>query len=395
MSMALWGTVAGSLLGGWPADRFGRRPTLHAIAWLYLVSALGSALAPDPYTFSAARFLGGVGVGASTVAVPMYIAEVAPAATRGRLVARYQFLLVLGILAAFVSNYLLDGVGGAVDWRLMLGAEALPALALPVLLRGVPESPRWLLLHAGDESGARAVFAQAGQLPQEVDASVRRVRGSAAAKTAGTGLFSGAHARPLLLAFLLAFFNQLSGINFVLYYAPQIFGEAGIGGSDALASSISLGVVNLAFTYLGLYLIDRLGRRALMAIGSVGYIATLALTAYAFYAQLSPFVVVASLSAFIAAHAVGQGAVIWVFISEIFPNEVRAAGQSWGTGTHWVFAALITLVGPVAIEATRDAPWMVFAGFAGFMVLQLLFVIFLMPETRGRTLEDLARDIPA
>ncbi len=389
MSMALWGTVVGSLFGGIPCDKFGRKPTLMAIAALYLVSAVGSALAGDPYSFSAFRFLGGLGVGASTVAVPMYIAEIAPAATRGRLVARYQFMLVLGILLAFISNYLLDGVGGESDWRYMLGAEAVPAIVFPLLLLGVPESPRWLILAKNEVAQAREIFALAGVV--DIDAAVAEVqREHATDKAEGaTKLFGGSYGFPLLLAFLIAFFNQLSGINFVLYYAPQLFEKANLASDAALGSSVALGAVNLVFTYVGLYLIDRLGRRGLMYVGSVGYIVTLGATAAAFYLNLSPLVVVVSLSAFIAAHAIGQGAVIWVFISEIFPNDVRAAGQSWGTGTHWVFAALITLVGPSVIAATEDAPWAVFAGLAGFMVLQLAFVALLMPETKGRSLEEL------
>ncbi len=401
MSMALWGTVLGSLTGAWPADRFGRKPTLYVIAALYLVSALGSALAPEPYSFSFFRFLGGLGVGASTVAVPMYIAEIAPAASRGRLVARYQFLLVLGILLAYISNYLLVGFDGDNDWRYMLGAEAIPAVILPLLLMGVPESPRWLILKRGNLAAAREIFVKAGvddpdaliaatlaeqQSPKLSDPALS---GATLAKSTSKGLFGGRYGRALGLAFVIAMFNQLSGINFVLYYAPRIFENARLATDAALGSSIALGVVNLVFTYVGLYLIDRIGRRGIMLIGSVGYIVTLSLTALAFYANWNPYLIVATLSAFIAAHAIGQGAVIWVFISEIFPTEVRAAGQSWGSGTHWVFAALITLVGPRVIEATLDAPYLVFAGFAAFMVLQLVWVLIVMPETKGRTLEEL------
>ena len=390
MSMALWGTVFGSLFGNWPADRFGRKPTLMAIALLYLISALGSALAPDPFSFSFFRFIGGVGVGMSTVAVPMYIAEIAPAKVRGQLVARYQFLLVLGILLAFISNYLLQGFGGSSDWRWMLGVEAIPAIILPILLVAVPESPRWLVLKRGELGKAREIFALAGlEDPQSAIDHIEDEHRQQAGLKGKTGLFSGAYSWPLWLTFLIAFFNQLSGINFVLYYAPQLFEKANLATDAALSSSIALGLVNLIFTYVGLYLIDRIGRKGLMLIGSIGYIITLSATAWAFYAGLSPFIIVASLSAFIAAHAIGQGAVIWVFISEIFPNEVRAQGSSWGTGTHWVFAALITLVGPTAISMTAEVPYLVFAFFAGFMVLQLLFVMFMMPETKGRTLEEL------
>ena len=389
MSMALWGTVVGSLTGNWPCDKLGRKPTLYIIAFLYLISALGSAFAMDPYSFSVFRFLGGLGVGASTVAVPMYISEIAPAKGRGQLVARYQFLLVLGILLAFISNYLLDGFGGDNDWRYMLGAEAVPAVILPLLLLAVPESPRWLILKRGELAKAKEIFALAGIEDPAAEVAAIEAEHYKEVKRESTGLFSEAHNKALILAFLIAFFNQLSGINFVLYYAPQLFEQAALASNAALGSSIALGMVNLIFTYVGLYLIDKIGRKGLMYLGSFGYIITLGLTAYAFYAQLSPVVIVASLSAFIAAHAIGQGAVIWVFIAEIFPNDVRAAGQSWGTGTHWVFAALITLVGPTVIQATSEAPWMVFAGFAAFMVLQLLFVAFMMPETKGKSLEEI------
>ena len=387
MSMALWGTVLGSLAGGIPTKRIGRKKTLIWVGVLYLVSALGSGLATDPYMFSFFRFLGGVGVGASTVAAPTYISEISSAKSRGRLVALYQFNIVFGILIAFISNYLLDGVGGNSDWRWMLGVEAIPAALYCLLVFGVPNSPRWLVVQQNDEAGALAtlqlIHGDAGKAQAELDT----IKNHASEETRRKGVFSGKYNKSLLLAFLLAFFNQLSGINFILYYAPVILENAGFASSDSLLSSISIGGTNLIFTFVGLYLIDRMGRKSLMYIGSVGYIISLAMVAYGFKTEASAGFNLFFILTFIASHAVGQGAVIWVFISEIFPNSVRAAGQAWGTGTHWVFAALITMLGEVVIEAFPG--WTVFAFFAAFMMLQLLFTHFMMPETKGVSLEEL------
>ena len=387
MSMALWGTVLGSLAGGIPTKRIGRKNTLIWVGVLYLVSALGSGLATDPYMFSFFRFLGGVGVGASTVAAPTYISEISTAKSRGRLVALYQFNIVFGILVAFISNYLLDGVGGSNDWRWMLGVEALPAALYCLLILGVPNSPRWLIVERGDATGALQTL----QLLHGDEASAKEeldtIKAHQSKEEASGNVFSGKYKKSLLLAFLLAFFNQLSGINFILYYAPVILENAGFASSDSLLSSIAIGGTNLAFTFVGLYLIDRMGRKSLMYIGSVGYIISLAMVAYGFKTEASAGFNLFFILTFIASHAVGQGAVIWVFISEIFPNSVRAAGQAWGTGTHWVFAALITMLGEVVIEAFPG--WTVFAFFAAFMVLQLLFTHFMMPETKGVSLEEL------
>ena len=387
MSMALWGTVLGSLAGGIPTKQIGRKKTLIWVGVLYLVSALGSGLATDPYMFSFFRFLGGVGVGASTVAAPTYISEISSAKSRGRLVALYQFNIVFGILVAFISNYLLDGVGGNSDWRWMLGVEALPAALYCLLIFGVPNSPRWLVVQQNDKVGAlstlQLIHGDADKAQAELDA----IKNHTSEESSRNGVFSGKYNKSLLLAFLLAFFNQLSGINFILYYAPVILENAGFASSDSLLSSISIGGTNLIFTFVGLYLIDRMGRKSLMYIGSVGYIISLAMVAYGFKTEASAGFNLFFILTFIASHAVGQGAVIWVFISEIFPNSVRAAGQAWGTGTHWVFAALITMLGEVVIEAFPG--WTVFAFFAAFMVLQLLFTHFMMPETKGISLEEL------
>jgi SP family xylose:H+ symportor-like MFS transporter len=387
MSMALWGTVLGSLGGGIPTKKLGRKKTLIWVGVLYLISALGSGLAPDPYSFSFFRFLGGVGVGASTVAAPTYISEISSAKSRGRLVALYQFNIVFGILIAFISNYLLDGVGGSNDWRWMLGVEAIPAALYCLLIFGVPNSPRWLAVTKNDTSGAlqtlELIHGDSAIAKAELDAIVNHADESPDTQK----VFSGKYNKSLLLAFLLAFFNQLSGINFILYYAPVILENAGFASSDSLLSSIAIGGTNLIFTFVGLYLIDRMGRKSLMYIGSVGYIISLAMVAYGFKTEASAGFNLFFILTFIASHAVGQGAVIWVFISEIFPNSVRAAGQAWGTGTHWVFAALITMLGEVVIEAFPE--WTVFAFFAAFMVLQLLFTHFMMPETKGVSLEEL------
>jgi len=391
MSMALWGTVLGSLAGGIPTKHFGRKNTLIWVGVLYLVSALGSGLATDPYMFSFFRFLGGVGVGASTVAAPTYISEISTAKSRGRLVALYQFNIVFGILVAFISNYMLSGIGGANDWRWMLGVEALPAALYCLLILGVPKSPRWLLVQKGDELNALKTLKLLHNNDSAALAELEMIKTHREETTRGINVFSGKYNRSLTLAFLLAFFNQLSGINFILYYAPVILENAGFASSDSLLSSISIGGTNLLFTFVGLYLIDRMGRKSLMYIGSVGYIISLAMVAYGFKTEANASFNLFFILSFIASHAVGQGAVIWVFISEIFPNSVRAAGQAWGTGTHWVFAALITMLGEVVIESFPS--WMIFAVFAAFMVLQLLFTHFMMPETKGISLEELQDEL--
>lgn len=390
MSMALWGTVLGALTGGIPCDLFGRKRTLFWIGILYLVSALGSGLATDPYLFSFFRFIGGVGVGASSVAAPVYISEIAPARDRGKLVATYQFNIVFGILIAFLSNYLIGKYLGEDAWRWMLGIEALPAAIYSIMVIGIPNSPRWLLLRRNDERNARVVLAN--MYPEEkIDAEMAAIRNSFQSGGKVEGFFSGKYKVPIILAFLLAFFNQVSGINFVLYYAPRIFSAAGIAAENVLLSSVPIGVVNLLFTILGMYLIDRLGRRQLMTIGSVGYIVTLLGVSWAFATGATGAMVVVFVCAFVGAHAIGQGAVIWVFISEIFPNIARGKGMSLGSGTHWVFAAIITMITPVVLSSFTTPS--IFAFFALMMVLQLLFVRFIMPETKGVELEVLQEQL--
>ncbi|MEM6262479.1 MAG: sugar porter family MFS transporter [Bacteroidota bacterium] len=391
MSMALWGTVVGALFAGYPSQKLGRKQTLFWIGILYFVSAVGSALAWDPYSFSFFRFIGGVGVGASSVAAPTYISEISRGETRGRLVALYQFNIVFGIFVAFISNYLLKGMGGANDWRWMLGVEGVPAAIYSVLVFGVPNSPRWLVLVKNDVDKAISVLKSLGI--EDVEAELAAIRKSVQSTSQSVNIFTSKYRKPVLLAFALAFFNQLSGINFMLYYAPELLEKAGLASQESLFNSIFIGIINLVFTLVGMYFIDRVGRKRLMYHGSVGYIFSLALAAWCFYSQADSLILLTAILMFVASHAIGQGAVIWVFISEIFPNNVRAYGQSFGCGVHWVLAALITLLTPVFIDADEgifgDNPWPVFAFFAGMMVLQLLWTHFLMPETKAKTLEEL------
>jgi len=388
MSMALWGTVFGSLLGGIPCDKWGRKKTLFWIGILFLVSALGSAMAANVYIFSFFRFIGGVGVGASSVAAPIYISEISTPENRGKLGTLFQFNIVFGILIAFFSNYLLDGLGGVNDWRYMLGIVAVPALVYSVFVIKIPESPRWLILNKKDDIAGLQVLEMI-YAKEEARENFIEIKKDVVAANVKENLFSKKYNWPILLAFLIAFFNQLSGINFILYYAPQILEMAGLGSKESLMNSIMIGVINLVFTIAGMRLIDILGRKQLMLIGSIGYILSLTMVAWAFYSNAGSVLLLVSILVFIASHAIGQGAVIWVFISEIFPNNVRANGQSFGTGVHWIFAALITLAGPVVIDVFEENPWPIFAFFAFMMVLQLVFVLFMMPETKGLSLEEL------
>src|SRR3981189_1840072 len=328
MASALYGTVVGSLIGSWPTDRFGRKATLLWIGVLYLVGAIGSAVANNLSLFVVARFIGGLGIGISTVAAPLDISEIAPPQLRGRLAGMFQFNIVFGILVAYVSNALLAGIGENA-WRWMLGVAVFPSLLYAVLCFGLPESPRWLLSRKGDREGGLQVLqriepdASRAEIATEAEAII-----AASSEQASSGKFWTRRLRkPILLAILIAFFNQLSGINAILYFAPRIFELTGLGAKAALLQSIGIGVTNLVFTFVGLWLIDRLGRRTLLYIGSFGYIASLGLVAWAFFTNHFSIVPVC-IFGFIAAHAIGQGAVIWVFISEIFPNRHRPAGQT-------------------------------------------------------------------
>ncbi|MDE3234372.1 MAG: sugar porter family MFS transporter [Bacteroidota bacterium] len=381
IAMALYGTIIGAAGGSIPANRFGRKKTLIVIGFVFLISALGSAMANDVYTFMAFRFLGGLSIGASSVVAPVYISEIAPPQHRGKMGIAFQLNVVCGILLAYFFNYLLQGVGGDNDWRYMLGLIAVPSLFFSVMMFFTPESPRWLLLHQNNETEARKVFERSGANADQLIHEIKHTH-----KTQKEFLFSKKFARPLLLAFLLSFFNQLSGINAIIYFAPRVFEMAGLAKSAAFLSSAGIGIANFLFTILGWYLIDRSGRRTLMFIGSIGYIVSLSLTALAFagyiHGGITWFVFL-----FIAAHAVGQGSVIWVFISEIFPNSVRAAGTSFGSLTHWFFAALISQT--FTYFANKIGGAYIFGFFAVMMVFQLIYVWKLMPETKGVALEDM------
>lgn len=396
MSMALWGTVVGAIFGGIPTDKFGRKKVLLWVGILFSLSALGTAFAPGPYSFSLFRFIGGLGIGVSSVAAPTYISEISTPRNRGRLVALYQFNIVFAILIAYLSNYFLKGVGGANDWRWMLGVMAIPSIIYSLLVFGVPESPRWLITKKNDVDDSKIILSKLGV--EDVDAEVESIIKSYQHETAAghtSKFFSKKYSKVLWLAFFVAFFNQWSGINFILYYAPEILERAGLAAKESLFNSIAIGGTNLIFTFVGLYLIDRIGRKTLLFIGSLGYIASLAMVAWCFYSHASASLLLIFLLGFIAAHAIGQGAVIWVFISEIFPNKVRALGQSFGASTHWVFAAIITLITPIFLDKDhgifKDNPWPIFAFFAFMMVLQLIWVLTKMPETKGVSLEDLEK----
>jgi sugar porter (SP) family MFS transporter len=398
MSMALWGTVLGAIFGGGPTEKYGRKKVLFWIGILYTVSAIGSALAPDPYSFSFFRFIGGVGVGVSSVVAPTYIAEISTSAIRGRLVAMYQFNVVFGILIAFLSNYFLIGFDSSNDWRWMLGVEAIPALAYTLLVLRVPESPRWLITRRNDLVQAKKVLTDLGVSdPEDEVQSIIAANNKSIQSKISKSFFSPKLFKPILLAFFIASFNQLSGINFILYYAPEILERAGLAAKESLFNSIAIGGVNLIFTFVGLYLIDRTGRKNLMVLGSLGYIVSLSMVSYAFYFTSGPVFLMSFLLLFIAAHAIGQGAVIWVFIAEIFPNKSRALGQSFGASVHWIFAALITLITPVFLDANegllRNDPWIIFAFFGGMMTLQLFWVLAKFPETKGVSLEEIQKQL--
>lgn len=386
VSIALIGTVLGSMLGGIPTQQIGRKKTLFWIAVLYLAASIGTALATKWVLFLVFRFLGGLGVGASSVAAPMYITEISPAKSRGRLVALFQFNVVLGILIAYLSNFLLQGLGDDA-WRWMLGVQALPSLIFLIAVLNIPESPRWLLLEKGNVAEARDVL---NMIDPETAEDTLFALQQQVDQPKNARLFSKQYSTPVMLAVLFAVFNQVSGINAIIYYAPRIFEMTGLGKSSALLSSAGIGLINLIFTLISLNLIDRFGRRTLMKVGSIGLIVTLALVARAFYVHdFSGMTVPFLLFGYIAFFGFSQGAVIWVFISEIFPNEVRASGQALGSFTHWLMAAIITFTFPYLAEKVGGGNTFLF--FTVMMVLQLLFVLRLMPETKGTSLEQIEK----
>ena len=385
---ALFGTIFGALFGGYPTNIIGRKNTLIWIGILYTISAIGSGLANDPWVFGAFRFIGGLGVGASTIAAPAYISEIASAKNRGKLVATYQFNIVFGILVAFVSNYVISILIENNSWRWMIGIEAVPAFIYTIMVFMVPKSPRWLIIKNRTEEAKKIIkLINPDSNPDEVVAKILALDKSKPEES----VFQRKYKRIILLAFAIALFNQFSGINAFLYYSKRIFVEAGLADQAALLGSIGIGVANLIFTLLGMYFIDRIGRKKLMIIGSIGYIISLLFVALAFFYSWSGMVVPISLFVFIGAHAIGQGSVIWVFISEIFPNHVRSFGQSIGTSTHWVLAFIIPASVPLLIaNIGAGAMFMI---FAVMMVFQLIWVIFVMPETKGVSLEDLEKQL--
>ena len=392
ISIALIGTVVGSLLGSKPSDAFGRKYTLAFVAIAYLLSSLGTALADNWYLFLAFRFLGGLGVGTSSVTAPIYISEVSPAEKRGQLVGLFQFNVVLGILISYLSNYLLSQ-SGEHSWRWMLGVQAVPSLVFLILIRFIPESPRWLILKKGDIKRALETLRIINPLNCDEElAAIQQSDNLIKGKDKSPGLFSGQYNFPVMLAVVFAFFNQVSGINAIIYYAPRIFEMAGLGEHSSLLSTVGIGVINFIFTLIAINFIDRVGRRILMLIGSVGLIASLFAVAFTFYFHIQGGLSIPIfIMLFIAFFAFSQGAVIWVFISEIFPNQVRAKGQTLGSSTHWIMAALIAFYFPYLTETLGGA--VTFFFFGTMMVLQLIFVWRIMPETKGRSLEQIESNI--
>jgi sugar porter (SP) family MFS transporter len=386
VSIALIGTVIGALLGAFPADRLGRKKTLYGIAILYLISSLGTALAGTWPMFLVFRFLGGFGVGASSVTAPIYISEISPASRRGKLVGLFQFNVVLGIVISYLSNYLIGQTGNH-SWRLMLGIQAIPSALFLALLPFVPESPRWLITKKGEVDEARKIMLLINpETADRVIDDIVQTNKEEKVVLEKVSLFSRRFRTPVMLAMLFAIFNQVSGINAIIYYAPRIFDMTGLAAGSSLLSTAGLGAVNFVFTLLAMNFIDRMGRRTLMLIGSVGLIVTLALVAYSFYSANFGAVPV-FLFVYIAFFAFSQGAVIWVFISEIFPNQVRAKGQTLGSTTHWVMAAIIAFTFPFLAEKVGGGNTFLF--FCLMMFIQLIFVWKVMPETKGRSLEQI------
>ncbi len=388
VSIALIGTVIGSLLGSIPSDKFGRKNSLYLVAALYLLSSIGTAYATDWYVFLIFRLMGGFGVGMSSVTAPIYISEISPANSRGRLVALFQFNIVLGILIAYLSNYLI-GTGGENSWRWMLGVQAFPSLIFLGLIKLVPESPRWLVLHKNRNEEALKILKRINPLNCDEELlAIQRSHTVLGKDEKASSLLSLKYKTPVTLAVLFAVFNQVSGINAIIYYSPRIFEMAGLGAHTSLLSTVGIGLVNFTFTLIAIGFIDKIGRRTLMLIGSVGLILSLGLVSHTFFNKdFSGFAITFYLMIYIAFFAFSQGAVIWVFISEIFPNEVRAKGQTLGSFTHWIMAAFIAFSFPYLSEKAGGGNTFLF--FSVMMMLQLLFVWRLMPETKGKSLEQI------
>ncbi|MAY83552.1 MAG: MFS transporter [Flavobacteriales bacterium] len=386
MGTALWGTVIGAIFGGYPSNRYGRKKTLIIIGLLFLISAIGSAMVSDPISFAIFRFIGGLGIGASTIAAPAYLTEISPSKERGRIVAMYQLSIVIGILAAMASNYLIEGNGDE-SWRWMIGVEALPALFFCLLILKIPQSPRWLLSMGRVEEFQELKL----KYSLEIDEKALLDKPLKSRKRGLKELFKRKNLRITYLVILIAFFNQFSGINAVLYYAPRIFELGGLERSAALLGGVGIGIVNLVFTLLGMWLIDRAGRKQLMYIGSVAYIVSLSIIAFYFFQGIQSASLSIFLFLFIAAHAIGQGTVIWVFMAEIFPTELRASGQALGSSVHWILAALIPSAIPYLFSMIGAAT--VFMIFGILMIVQLFWVYFYMPETKGKSLEEIVGEL--
>lgn len=399
VTSALIGTIIGSISSGKPSDRFGRKKTLIVAAVFYFVSAVGSALAWSWISFIIFRFIGGLAVGAATVVSPTYIAEISPAKVRGRLVATTQFNIVFGILLAFLSNYIITRLQlGQIEWRWMFAVEAFPAAAFFFLLFANPNSPRWLIAQSRTEE-AREILNHLGTDTGDVDEEIRVIQQSIDSKhhSLSEPFYCRKYLKPIMLAVMIAMFNQLSGINAIFYYAPRIFEMAGAGKESAMFQSVIIGFTNLIFTMLALAVIDHFGRKKLMLVGSVGYIISLFAVALAFFKWGGNFtpaggkIVLGALMLFVASHAFGQGAVIWVFISEIFPNRVRGHGQALGSFTHWLMAAAVSWTFPPVAKALGGGT--VFAVYGFMMILQLVWVLFFMPETKGIPLEEIQKKL--
>lgn len=388
ISIALIGTVTGAFLGRLPADKLGRKTSLIIIAVIFLIGSLGTAFTTNWYLFVTLRFIGGLGVGASSVIAPIYISEISPAAARGRLVILFQFNIVLGILISYLSNYII-GLLFQDSWRLMLGIMAIPSFFFLVLLRIVPESPRWLILNRSQNDEARRILQIVNPDTYEQEmTNIINAKNEEVKDVNAESLFTKRYRFPVTLAVLFAFFNQVSGINAIIYYAPRIFTAAGLAKSSSLLSTAGIGLVNLIFTMIAIGFIDKIGRKKLMMIGSFGLILTLGLVSYSFHdIAANGYLVSFYLMIYIAFFAFSQGAVIWVFISEIFPNQVRAKGQTLGSGTHWVMATLIAFSFPYVTGKIGES-W-TFLFFTIMMILQLIFVWKMMPETKGKSLEQI------
>jgi len=388
VAIALWGAIVGAMSAGIPGERFGRRNSLRVLALLYLVSALGCAFAWGWYPLVFFRFLGGLGIGGSSVLGPMYIAEIAPAKWRGRLVGFFQFNVVFGILLAYFSNYLIALLHfGALEWRWKLGIAAIPAALFFVMLYGIPQSPRWLVEKRRVEE-ARDVLQKIGE--ENAGQELEDILESMHLERVREPLFSRKYRLPIFLAVTIGMFNQLAGINAILYYLNDIFARAGFSATSGDLQAVAVGATNLLFTVIAMSMIDRVGRKTLLLIGSVGTAACLAGVAAIFFTARHENLLVWLLMGYIAFFAFSQGAVIWVYLSEVFPNRVRAKGQSLGSFSHWFMNALISGIFPLMAAASGAYP---FVFFAFMMVLQFFVVLFVYPETKGISLEDMQKKL--